>query len=142
MVQVTRRLTIPRPPDVVWRHLSTQEALRGWISPSMTIDLVEGGAFRVQGPDESTWVSGVVLDLVPRQRLALSWTEEGAGWAHPARLTITLEPEGGGTLVTLIHDGFAGIGTATWRSTADGYDVGVDRHALLPRLSEAVLAVA
>jgi uncharacterized protein YndB with AHSA1/START domain len=140
MPQVTRSIEIQAPPSVVWRWLSTQEALRQWISPSLEIDLRLGGAYRFLGLDEQTWVSGRVLELTPEGALILSWMEEDQGWTHPARLVITLAATPGGTRVTLVHDGFAGIGKPGWEGTAQGYERGADRHQVLEKLAELVMA--
>lgn len=136
MPEVIRAIEIAASPSAVWRRLASQEALRQWWeTPDLEIDLVVGGAFSLTGPDGRTRVTGVVLELDTERRLVLSWFEQGSGWVHPARLLFTLEPVDGGTRVTLQHDGFAGIGTATWRRTKDGYERGADAHRLLPRLA-------
>ncbi|WP_427893173.1 SRPBCC family protein [Kribbella sp. GL6] len=142
MADVTRGITIPRPPSVVWRQFGTEEALRRWLSPTLTIDLQEGGAYRMLGADGETWISGVVLELVPEGRLVLSWLEEDAGWTHPGRLVVELRAAGDGTEVSLTHDGFAGIGTATWRRTRDAYTRGLTEHQVLEQLADAVSSVA
>jgi uncharacterized protein YndB with AHSA1/START domain len=139
--EVVRSIEIKAPPSVVWRWLATPEALRSWISPNLEIDLRVGGAYRLR--DESgdgTWISGHVLELVPEGKLILSWLEEGGDWVYPARLVIALEPTASGTRVTLAHDGFAGIGKDGWRETVLAYEAGADRHQLLQRLAELVLA--
>ena len=138
MPQVNRSIEIKAAPAAVWRWLASQEALRAWISPNIEIDLRPGGAYRFLGPDEQTWISGVVLELTPERELILSWTEEGAGWRHPARLVIALEPIAAGTRVTLIHDGFAGIGKPGWEKMVEGYEHGVDVHRILEKLAALV----
>src|SRR5215831_5880782 len=105
MQQVTRSIEIQAAPSRVWRWLATQEGLRRWISSNIEIDLRVGGRYRFLGPDDRTWISGTVLELVPEKSLILSWLEEGSGWANPARLVITLAGSPQGTRVTLIHDG-------------------------------------
>lgn len=140
MPQVARSIEIQAPPSVVWRWLSTEAALRRWISPSLEIDLRLGGAYRFLGLDGETWVSGRVLELTPEGALVLSWMEEDRGWAHPARLVITLAAIPGGTRVTLIHDGFAGIGKPGWAETVQGYERGADRHKVLEALADLVMA--
>ncbi|WP_325038899.1 SRPBCC family protein [Kribbella sp.] len=142
MADVTREIAIPRPPSVVWRQFGTEEALRRWLAPTLTIDLEEGGEYRMLGADGATWISGVVLELVPECRLVLSWLEEDAGWAHPGRLVIELRATDDGTAVSLTHDGFAGIGTATWRRTRDAYARGLAEHQVLEQLADAVSIVA
>ena len=140
MPQVVRSIEIQAPPSAVWRWLATQEALRRWISPNIEIDLSVGGAYRFLGPDEETWVSGTVLELTPEGALVLSWMEEGHDWVHPARLVITLAPIPTGTKVTLIHDGFAGIGQPAWRGTVQDYERGADHHQVLEKLADLVTA--
>lgn len=141
MPDVTRRITIARPPSVVWHQFATQDALRRWLSPALTIELREGGPYRMLGADGVTWISGVVLELVPEGRLVLSWMEEDAGWEHPGRLVIELRAAGDGTEVVLTHDGFAGIGTATWQRTRDAYERGAAKHQVLERLADVVNGV-
>ncbi|HEY1878590.1 MAG TPA: SRPBCC family protein [Caulobacteraceae bacterium] len=133
-----RAIEIKAPPRAVWRWLASEEALRAWLSPSLTIDLQVGGAYRFQGPDGETCISGVVLELFSEAALILSWMEEGSDWVHPARLVITLTPIGGCTRVELGHDGFAGIGKAAWRSTWEAYERGADRHKVLEALASVV----
>lgn len=139
MPQVTRSIEIHAPPAGVWRFLATQSGLRGWMAPNIEIDLRIGGAYRFLGPDDETWVSGTLLELVPEKRLALSWLEEGRGWLQPARLLITLAPTAAGTRVTLVHDGFEGIGP-DWGAMLQDYERGADQHAILDRLADVVNA--
>ena len=140
MPQVTRSIEIRALPSTVWRWFATQEGLRRWISANIEIDLRVGGAYRFLGPDDKTWVSGTVLEMVPEGSLILSWLEEGSGWVHPARLVLTLNATAAGTRVTLIHEGFAGIGRPDWSKTVDGYERGADIHRVLEKLAEVVTA--
>src|SRR5579871_3351246 len=110
--KVTRAIEIRATPAKVWRFLGTEDGLRRWISPNLKIDLQVGGKYRFLGPDNKTWVSGEVLELVPEAWLILSWLEEGQGWSHPARFVVALEATLSGTKVTIIHDGFEGTGVA------------------------------
>jgi uncharacterized protein YndB with AHSA1/START domain len=142
MPEVTRSIEVQAPPSAVWRWLSSPEALRRWLSPTLEIDLRVGGAYRLLGPGEETRISGTVLELVPEGRLVLSWLEEGAGWIHPARLVISLTAAGAGTTVTLTHDGFAGIGKPGWPDTVKAYERGADRHRVLEQLAELVRRTA
>jgi uncharacterized protein YndB with AHSA1/START domain len=142
MPEVARSIEIQAPPSAVWRWLSSQEALRRWLSPSLEIDLRVGGAYRFLGPDEETWISGAVLEFVPEGRLILSWLEEGANWVHPARLVISLAASLAGTTVTLTHDGFAGIGKLGWADTVQSYERGADRHRALEQLAQLVAETA
>ncbi|BCJ38239.1 hypothetical protein Athai_57420 [Actinocatenispora thailandica] len=138
MPEIVTSIEIAAPPSRVWRWFASQQALRRWLSPELEIDLQLAGRYRMPGADGETWISGQVLELVPEGKLILSWLEEGAGWAHPGRLVIELAAAAGGTRVTLAHDGFAGIGTPTWRRTADAYQRGVAEHHVLDDLAAAV----
>src|ERR1700728_4152122 len=139
MPGVVRSVDIQAPPSGVWRWLATQEALRRWLGPELEIDLRVGGSYRLLGPDQATWITGTVLELVPEGRLVLSWLEEGGDWVHPARLVISLTPIPAGTQVTLVHDGFAGIGKP-WPGTLEAYERGADRHRVLDQLAKLVAA--
>ena len=138
MQQVIRSIDILASPDAVWRWLAGQDALRQWISPNIEIDLRVGGTYRFLGPDDKTWISGTVLELEPERSLILSWLEEGSGWVHPARLVIRLAAIAVGTRVTLIHDGFEGIGRSDWREMVQDYESGADLHRVMDRLADLV----
>jgi uncharacterized protein YndB with AHSA1/START domain len=140
--RVVRSIEIDASPSVVWRWLATPEALRQWLSPTLEIDLRVGGAYRFFGPDNKTWISGTVLELMPKRRLVLSWSEEGADWVHPMRLTIALAASQSGTRVTLAHDGFAQIGKPDWRATMEDYERGAGEHRILEKLADLIDADA
>lgn len=137
MPEITRTVDIAARPSEVWKWLSTSDGLRRWLLPDLQIELHVGGAYRATGPD-GTIITGTVLSLIPEGQLVLSWMEEGTGWTHPARLVIDLVPISTGTRARLTHDGFAGIGTATWERTAEAYRRGLDRHGILEALANAV----
>lgn len=136
MPVVSRTVDIAGTPSAVWHWLTSQEALRQWMSPTIEIDLVVGGAYKLTGPEHGVRITGHVLEIVPEGSLILSWQEEG--WAHPGRLLITLQPIATGCRVSLVHDGFAGIGKSAWRDTMGAYERGADRHRILHRLNEVV----
>ena len=140
MPQVVRSIDILASPDTVWRWLASQDALRHWISPNLEIDVRVGGTYRFLGPDDRTWISGTVLELRAGRSLILSWFEEGSGWLHPARLVLQLASTSTGTRVTLVHDGFEGIGRSDWPETVQDYERGADVHRILDRLAELVSA--
>jgi uncharacterized protein YndB with AHSA1/START domain len=140
MWSVVRSIEVKAPPSTVWPYVATEEGLRRWIDPSLDIDLEVGGHYALVGADGETKISGTVLDIVPEGALVLSWLEEGAGWLHPARLSILLSPTSEGTQVTIAHDGFAGIGKDSWRATLQAYERGAARHDLLARLARLVEA--
>ncbi len=137
--QVARSIEILAPPAAVWRWLATQEGLRHWISSNLEIDLRVGGSYRFLGPDDKTWVSGRVLELVPERSLILSWLEEDMGWLGPTRFVVTLAPTAAGTRATIIHDGFESIGKDL-QETVQDYERGADLHRVHERLANLVTA--
>lgn len=140
MPEVVCSIEIKAPPSAVWRWMATQEVLRRWLSPSLEIDLQVGGAYKLLGSDEETWISGTVLELVPEGGMVLSWFEEGGDWVHPARLVLALAATADGTQVSLTHDGFAGIGRAGWAGTVEAYRRGAERHRILEQLAGLVVS--
>jgi uncharacterized protein YndB with AHSA1/START domain len=70
------------------------------------LDVRVGGLFRVSfstDDGEVHEVSGVYRDVVPNQKLAFSW----AWHSTPEReslVTVSLKPDGAGTLLTLHHE--------------------------------------
>jgi uncharacterized protein YndB with AHSA1/START domain len=138
MTQVTRSIEIRARPSLVWHWLASEKTLRRWISSNMEIDLRVGGAYRFLGPDGQTRISGKVLELEPERSLILSWLEEGSGWLNPARLVITLSATPAGTRVTVIHDGFEGIGVSNVNEWVRDYEHGADTHRILEKLAQLV----
>lgn len=111
-----RELTISRvleaPPRLVFMAWTKPEHLvhwwgpRGFTVPSLSVDLRPDGAFRacLRAPDGvDHWVRGNYRDLEPPARLAFTWAwenEQGEP-GHETLVTVTLEPEGTKTKLTL-----------------------------------------
>lgn len=136
MPEVLRSVEIKASPKTVWSLLASQEGLRQWLHANLEIDMREGGAHRHVHRDD-TVISGYVLEIVPEQRLVISWFEEGGDWRFPIRLVFTLEAIPDGTRVTQCFDSFAGIGKPTWDRTQQAYSRGTDEHQTLARLKAA-----
>ena len=72
------------------------------------IDLRVGGRYRISfeaGDGEYFQVGGVYREVIPGARIAFSW----AWYSTPEResqVTVSLQPDGGGTLLTLHHEQF------------------------------------
>ena len=114
----TPSLTINRrldaPPERVYAAWTQPENLIRWFGPTAVrpgsiraeIDLRVGGHYRIGFDHESGEhheVSGIYRDVVPNARLIFSW----AWHSTPEReslVTVTLKPDGAGTLLTLHHE--------------------------------------
>jgi uncharacterized protein YndB with AHSA1/START domain len=110
---VKRRLNAP--PAQVYAAWTDPKKLVRWFGPANAkpgsvqadIDARIGGRFRINfsTADEYYEAGGVYREVVPNQRLVFSW----AWHSTPEReslVTISLKPDGDGTLLTLHHEQF------------------------------------
>lgn len=107
---------LPYPPERVWKALTTSELIGQWLMPNDFEPLV-GKQFTFKTRPIGDWdgvVQCEVLEVVPHRRLVYSW-KGGADSndSHPnygSRLdsvvSWTLQPEGNGTRLRMIHSGF------------------------------------
>lgn len=109
-----RRFTAP--PARVFEAWTDPQKLVCWFGPPETVpetvraemDVRVGGRFRASfttDAGEYHEVSGVYREVVTNERLSFSW----AWYTMPEReslVTVTLQPDGNGTLLTLHHERF------------------------------------
>jgi uncharacterized protein YndB with AHSA1/START domain len=95
---------LAHPPARVWRALTDPDLLARWLMPNDFRPAV-GHAFTFR-TDPQPGFDGVVhcevLALEPERRLCISWR----GGPLDTTVTWTLVPEGRGTRLFLVHDGF------------------------------------
>jgi uncharacterized protein YndB with AHSA1/START domain len=102
---------LPHPPAKVWRALTDSDLMARWLMPN-DFKLAVGHAFTFHAqPIPQAGFGGVghgtVLDFIEEQMLRISWCaapEDPSGLE--STVTFTLEPEGSGTRLFLVHDGF------------------------------------
>ena len=113
---LTIKRRIHAAPAKVYAAWTDPEKLAAWFGPSKVkegslqaeIDLRVGGSYRISfnaTDGEYSQVGGVYREIVPNERLVMSW----AWHSTPEReslLTISLKPDGAGTLLTLHHEQF------------------------------------
>jgi uncharacterized protein YndB with AHSA1/START domain len=111
---VKRRLNAP--PEKVYAAWTDPEKIAHWFAPARaragtgraSIDARIGGRYRVSftmEDGEHFEVGGVYREMVPNRRLVFSW----AWHSTPEReslVTVSLQPDGEGTLLTLHHEQF------------------------------------
>ena len=111
---LTRRLRAR--PEKVYAAWTEPEKLAQWFGPSQVkagsvkaeIDLRAGGRYRISfdsANGEYNQVDGIYREVVPNERVVFSW----AWHSTPEReslVTVSLKPDGGGTLLTLHHEQF------------------------------------
>ncbi|MEN8376197.1 MAG: SRPBCC domain-containing protein [Gemmatimonadota bacterium] len=109
--EVRLTTTIEAPPADVFRALIEPASLNRWIARDATVEPRVGGRFDL-GWAEAADIphDGPAMQILEFERdrlLAISWPDwRGDASVPPQRVTWILEPEGEGTLVTLIHSGF------------------------------------
>lgn len=116
---------LPSPPDRVWVALTTADGITSWLAPTATIDARVGGEISLTF-DEENHVVGTISEFEPPRRLRHSWVIDGE---FESVVSYELEPEGGGTLLTLVHTGLPD-------EMCGGYTPGW--HAYLTRMEAVV----
>jgi len=111
--EIRLSLTVNAPPTAVFRALMEPDALREWMgAPAPIVEPRAGGryelgwSYTVDGK-EVTGGPMRILDIVPNERLVVSWPDWRGDTSVPVQsITWLLEPQGTGTKVTLVHAGF------------------------------------
>lgn len=102
---------LPHPPSKVWKALTDSELMGRWLMPN-DFKLEVGHDFNFQGrPIPQAGFGGTgysrVLDFETEKMLKISWCAAPDDESDlESTVTFTLEPEGTGTRLFLVHDGF------------------------------------
>jgi uncharacterized protein YndB with AHSA1/START domain len=113
---ITLKRHIKAPPAKVYAAWTKAEQLVRWFGPNETapdtvkaaMDVRVGGKYRVSFKavdGEYHEVGGVYREVIPDQRLQFTW----AWHTTPEReslVTVTVVPDGEGTMLTLLHEQF------------------------------------
>jgi uncharacterized protein YndB with AHSA1/START domain len=100
---------IAAPPEVVFVYFTDPARMVDWMGVAALLDPRPGGTFRVEANGRDV-VIGEYVEVDPPHRVVFTWGFEGA---HPfvapgsTRVEVTLERDGEGTLLTLLHHGLA-----------------------------------
>jgi uncharacterized protein YndB with AHSA1/START domain len=132
----------PHPPAKVWRALTDPELMALWSMRPEGFSLELGARFKFFGKANRHWrgyVECEMLEVTPPSRLRYSWVGDDNG---PALfVSYSLEPQAGGTRLTLVHSGFTGAGgyllaklimTPGWKKMLD-----TDFNGVLADMDEA-----
>ena len=100
----TLRVPIGAPPETVYAALTDAAALRAWLAEHAEVSL-DHGVFEFWGRFTPEGERGRqrLLAADPGRSLRFSWQLQGT----ETEVAITLEPQDGGTLLTLSHSGVA-----------------------------------
>jgi uncharacterized protein YndB with AHSA1/START domain len=111
MSEIVERVRYPEPSDVVWAALTSRELVSEWLMPTRDYAAVVGHRFSFQAPRMPGWdgvIQCEVLEVTPTTRLVWSW--RGSNMRATTRVAFTLAPDGAGTVLTLEHTGWTGLG--------------------------------
>jgi uncharacterized protein YndB with AHSA1/START domain len=101
----------PHPRTKVWRALTEPELVRRWMMRPEGFAAVVGNRFKLMARPQPGWrgfVECEVLEVKENVRLRYSWV--GNVGQPPMEVTFELEDTPGGTRVSFLHTGFAGVG--------------------------------
>lgn len=137
--EVRLSVFIEAPPRAVFRTLTEPALLNRWIAMDAKVDAREGGEIDFGwggcGEAESDGTGLKILELVPDQRLTLSWPDwRGQADEPDTRVSWELVAEGNGTRVEFAHTGF--------RRTADRSDYHQGWAGFLESLGRVAVSLA
>lgn len=104
---VTLERRIAARPETVFSFFTDRDRWLSWMGESGDFAFTPGGAFRMN-VSEGNVASGAFVALDPPKRVVFTWGWENADLPVPPRssvVEITLEPDGDGTLLRLVHSG-------------------------------------
>ncbi|MFF4232698.1 SRPBCC family protein [Streptomyces sp. NPDC001820] len=106
-LRMERRLA--HPPRRVWEAITQPAHLARWFPSEVTVDLRPGGAIGFLFPgDSEPGMTGTVTDADEPHVFAFTWGEDHLRWE--------ITPEGGGSLLTLVHTFGDRFGAASFAS--------------------------
>ncbi|WP_372727608.1 TIGR03086 family metal-binding protein [Nocardioides sp.] len=104
----TKTVHLPVDVDEAFALITQPERLRRWQTVSAQVDLRAGGTFRWT-VTPGHLASGTFTEVEPGKRIVFGWGWDGSDEVAPdsSTVTITLSPVGGGTELTLVHEGLS-----------------------------------
>ena len=99
-------LRIAAPPEIVFPYFTDPARMTDWMGVAALLDPRPGGTFRVE-PNGRDVVVGEYVEVEPPHRVVFTWGLDGAA-PGSTRVEVTLERDGDGTRLTLLHHGLAG----------------------------------
>jgi uncharacterized protein YndB with AHSA1/START domain len=110
---LTLKRRLKAPPAKVFAAWTDPEKLVRWFRPgeitdvTATIDARTDGQYRIsaKSPTDTHDISGTYREVVPNEKLVFTWAWKSTP-ERQSLVTITLKPDGDGTLLTLLHEQF------------------------------------
>lgn len=110
-VEIQRR--IRARPETVFAYLTDPARYTRWMGVDAELDARPGGIYRVTVPQGGV-ARGEFVEVTPPERVVFTWGWEGNPTVPPGstRVEITLEADGDGTVLRLVHAGLPDADTA------------------------------
>lgn len=128
-MKIVKTLYLKAPPEHVWKFLTQADQLALWFHRGAA-DLVPGGDWVLEtnsyGKDGERLCWGKVLEMKEPERLVHTFTHNFLKEVETT-CTWTLEGVGGGTILTLVHDGWENFEEDPFGMAAN-HDKGWDEH--------------
>jgi uncharacterized protein YndB with AHSA1/START domain len=120
---IVKEVRIDASPEIVFGFLTEPDKLTRWLAKDATVDPRTGGInHQTHFSDGRDWhMRGEFVEVTPPTRVVFTWGfEEAEIGVAPGSSTVevTLEPDGGGTVLRLVH---RDLPEATWRDHDDGW---------------------
>lgn len=101
---------LPHPPAKVWQALTEPRLIARWLMEN-DFQAVVGHRYQMRGiPVPAVGFSGLVasevLEMDAGKRLRISWRDANSGNNLNSTVTWSISPEGTGTRLSIVHDGF------------------------------------
>lgn len=131
----TKSVTLPVSPDEAFALVTQPDRLRRWQAVSAYVDLRAGGAYRWTVTPGHV-AGGTFREVEPGRRVVFGWGWEGNDDLKPdaSTVTVTVEPDGDGSKVTLVHEGLDELQAA---SHAEGWNHYLERLVKLASTGDA-----
>lgn len=109
---VVKEVRIGARPETVFAFFTEPEKLTRWLCDSATVDPRPGGVNRQRhpgdedNPDGPYFMRGEFVEVSPPHRVVFTWGYENSEVGVPpgsSTVEVTLEPDGQGTLLRLVH---------------------------------------
>ncbi|MGB3339015.1 MAG: SRPBCC domain-containing protein [Devosia sp.] len=126
----------PHSPETLWRTLTNGDLVARWMMTPTGFEPVEGTHFTFKTTPAGEWDGTIhcrVLEVVPNQRFAYSWTgghegNEGYGSRLDTIVTFLLSRVEAGTRLRLVHSGFVmPVNNVAYRNMSEGWKTIVTR---------------
>jgi len=104
---VTLERRIAARPETVFTFFTDRDRWLSWMGRGGEFSFVPGGSYRMNVSGEN-FATGEFVELDPPKRAVFTWGwEQGLMGLAPGSTTVevTLEPDGDGTLLRLVHSG-------------------------------------